>query len=109
MISASPARAENGPKEVSIDSLFASEKLWTLTDADVEKEWKDKGFKWNSEKMKDRGVIRRENFGFQPLKLTAFGLLTVEEVVFVFKEGKLTEISLLPWNKGIKNESVLYF
>ncbi len=100
MISASPARAENGPKEVSIDSLFASEKLWTLTDADVEKEWKDKGFKWNSEKMKDRGVIRRENFGFQPLKLTAFGLLTVEEVVFVFKEGKLTEISLLPWNKG---------
>ena len=89
-----------GNKEVSIDSLFEPCKLWTQTAADIEAGWKDKGFKWNSEQMKDRGVIRRENRGFGTLKLSAFGALTVEEAVFVFKEGKLAEVSLLPWTKG---------
>lgn len=89
-----------GVKEVAIDSLFEPGKLWTQTAADIEEAWKEQGFKWASEQMKDRGTIRRENWGFEPLKLTAFGSLTVEEVVFVFKDGKLSEIGMLPWNKG---------
>jgi Peptidase_C39 like family len=92
-------------KEVAIDALFEPGKLWTQTAADIESAWKDKGFKWNSEKVKDRGVIRRENWGFQPLKISAFGKLTVEEVVFVLKDGKLCEVALLPWNKGDSQNS----
>jgi Peptidase_C39 like family len=92
-------------KEVSIDPLFEAGKLWNETATSIESSWKDKGFKWNSEQMKDRGVIRRENWGFQPLALKAFGSLTVEEVVFIFKAGKLTEVALLPWNKGDSKES----
>jgi hypothetical protein len=95
-----PALAQKEAKEVAVDALFEPGKLWALSGADIEAGWKDKGFKWNSEQMKDRGVIRRESWGFQPLKLTAFGSLTVEEVVFVFKEGKLAEVALLPWTKG---------
>lgn len=92
----------DGPeaKEVSVDALFEPSKLWTQTPADIEAGWKDKGFKWNSEQMKDRGVIRRENWGFQTLKLNAFDSLTVEEAVFIFREGKLAEVALLPWSKG---------
>lgn len=92
-------------KEVVIDGLFEPGKLWSQTAESIEKEWKEKGFKWNSEQMKDRGVIRRENWGFQPLKLKAFESLTVEEIVFVFKEGKLVEVALLPWNKGDSQDS----
>jgi hypothetical protein len=92
-------------KDVAIDALFEPGKLWTQTAADIETTWKDKGFKWNSEQSKDRGVIRRENWGFQPLKLSAFGKLTVEEVVFVLKDGKLAEVALLPWNKGDSQDS----
>ncbi len=87
-------------KEVVIDELFEPGKLWGQTDSGIETAWKDKGFKWSSGQMKDRGVIRRENWGFQPLSLKAFGSLTVEEIVFVFKQGKLTEVTLLPWTKG---------
>ena len=87
-------------KEVSIDALFEPGKLWGQTASSIESSWKDKGFKWNSEQMKDRGVIRRENWGFRPLTLKAFDSLTVEEIVFIFKEGKLAEVALLPWNKG---------
>lgn len=89
-----------GSKEVAIDPLFESGKLWGQTGDDIEAAWKDKGFKWNSEQMKDTGVIRRANFGFQTLKLKAFGSLTVEEVVFTFKGGKLSEVALMPWSKG---------
>jgi hypothetical protein len=92
-------------REVPIDALFEPGKLWTQTAADLESTWKDKGFKWYSEQMKDRGVIRRENRSFQPLKLTAFGALTVEEIVFVLKDGKLAEVALLPWNKGDSRDS----
>jgi hypothetical protein len=92
-------------KEVSIDALFEPGQLWSQTASSIETSWKDKGFKWNSEQMKDRGIIRRENWGFQPLALKAFGSLTVEEVVFIFKEGKLTEVALLPWNKGDSKEA----
>ena len=92
-------------KEVAIDALFEPGKLWTQTAADIETTWKDKGFKWNSEKVKDRGVIRRENWGFQPLQIKAFGKLTVEEIVFLLKDGKLVEVALLPWNKGDSQNS----
>jgi hypothetical protein len=95
-----PAQAQSGTKEVAIDALFETEKLWAQTDAEIEAAWKDKGFKWNSEQMKDTGVIRRENRGFQNLSINAFGSLSVEEAVFVFKGGKLAEIALLPWSKG---------
>lgn len=90
----------SGAMEVSIDALFENEKLWVQTAAEVEAAWKDKGFKWNSEQMKDSGVIRRENRGYRTLRIKAFGSLTVEEAVFVFKEGKLAEIALMPWSKG---------
>ncbi len=96
---------EAKPREVAIDALFEPGKLWTQTAADIETTWKDKGFKWNSEQVKDRGVIRRENWGFEPLKLNAFGKLTVEEVVFVLKDGRLSEVALLPWNKGDSENS----
>ncbi len=96
---------ESNAKVVSIDELFSTEKIWMKTDAEIEAAWKDKGFKWNSEQMKDRGIIRRENRGFQTLKISAFGKLTVEEAAFLFKEGKLTEITLLPWTKGDSQNS----
>lgn len=96
---------ESDAKVVSIDELFSTEKIWMKTDAEIEAAWKDKGFKWNSEQMKDRGIIRRENRGFQTLKISAFGKLTVEEAAFLFKEGKLTEITLLPWTKGDSQNS----
>lgn len=99
------AGKEAKAREVPIDALFEPGKLWTQTAADIETAWKDKGFKWNSEQAKDRGVIRRENWGPQPLQIKAFGRLAVEEVVFVLKDGKLVELALLPWNKGDSKEA----
>jgi hypothetical protein len=88
-------------KEIAIDGLFEPGKLWDQTDVTLEKAWKEKGFKWNSEKVKDRGIIRRENWGFEPVKLTAFaGAWKVEEVVFLLRQGKLAEVSIAIWNKG---------
>ncbi len=88
-------------QEVSIDPLFAPGKLWSNTDVTVEAEWKKKGFKWNSETLKDHGIIRRENWGFGTFKITAFaGARNVEEVSFGFKTSKLTEVDIAIWNKG---------
>ena len=33
-------------RSVAIDDLFDPAKLWAYTDATLEKDWKDKGFKW---------------------------------------------------------------
>lgn len=89
------------PKEVSIDSLFEATKLWSYTDVTLEKEWKEKGFKWTSEKIKGRGMLRRDNWGFGQLTLTAFeGTQNVEEVGFLMRNGKLHEVSIAIWNKG---------
>ena len=88
-------------REVSVDGLFEPGKLWAQTDASLEAEWKEKGFKWSSGQLKDRGIIRRANGGFGQLKLTAFsGAQTLEEVAFLLKGGKLIEVSLAIWNKG---------
>jgi len=88
-------------KDVSIDSLFEAGKLWTLTDVSLESGWKDKGFKWNSASVKDRGILRRDNLGSGLLKISAFaGAQTVEEVSFSLKSGKLSEVSIAIWNKG---------
>ena len=87
-------------KAVAIDELMETGKIWEYTDATLEAAWKDRGFKWNSEQTKDRGLIRRDNM-FGQLKLTAFaGTQNVEEVAFVLKGGKLTEVSIAAWNKG---------
>jgi hypothetical protein len=95
-------------KEIAIDELFEPGKLWSETDATLEKTWKEKGFKWNSEKVKDRGIIRRENWGFEPLKITAFaGARNVEEVVFLLRQGKLSEVSIAIWNKGDSEDAEL--
>lgn len=89
------------PKEIAIDNLFGPAKLWTQTGTTLEKEWTPKGFKWSSEKVKDRGTIRRENWGFKPVKLTAFaGKQNVEEIGFILKGGTLAEVSVAIWNKG---------
>lgn len=96
---------ETEVRKVVIDGLFEPGNLWSETAQSIERKWKEKGFKWNSEQMKDRGVIRRESRGFQSLKLEAFESLTVEEIVFVFKEEKLVEVALLPWNKGDSQDS----
>ena len=94
-----PDNAKN--KEISIDELFEPEKLWAHTDATLEAAWKGKGFKWTSAQVKDRGAIRRDNWGFQQVKLTAFGgARNVEEISFLLKGGKLTEVSIAVWNKG---------
>lgn len=87
-------------KAVAIDELMETGKIWEYTDATLEAAWKDRGFKWNSEQTKDRGLIRRDNM-FGQLKLTAFaGTQNVEEVAFVLKGGKLAEVSIAAWNKG---------
>jgi len=87
-------------KEVAIDELMETGKIWEYTDATLESAWKEKGFKWSSEQVKDRGIIRRDNM-FGQLKITAFaGTRTVEEVSFIMKGGKLAEVSIAAWNKG---------
>ena len=89
-----PARA------VSIDELMESGKIWEYTAETLEAAWKDKGFKWSSQQVKDRAIIRRDNM-FGQLKLSAFaGTQNVEEVAFVLKGGKLAEVSIAIWNKG---------
>lgn len=88
-------------REISIDELFEPEKLWAHTDATLEAEWKDKGFKWNSRQVKDRGIVRRDNWAAGQVKLTAFGgARNLEEVVFLLKAGKLAEVTISIWNKG---------
>jgi hypothetical protein len=87
-------------RSVAIDDLFDPAKLWAYTDATLEADWKDKGFKWASATVKDRGMIRRDNM-FGQLQITAFdGKRTLEEVVFIIKAGKLAEVSIAVWNKG---------
>lgn len=88
-------------REVSIDPVFESTGLWEQTPETLEAAWKDKGFKWNSEQVKDKGIIRRDNWGFGKLKISAFaGARNVEEVAFVLKGGKVSEVSIAIWNKG---------
>lgn len=88
-------------KSVSLDELFEPGKLWSCTDATLETTWKGKGFKWMSTQVKDHGLIRRDNGAFGQMKLTAFkGMRTIEEVSFLLKSGKLTEVSIAVWNKG---------
>ncbi|MEQ1851017.1 MAG: hypothetical protein ABMA01_05425, partial [Chthoniobacteraceae bacterium] len=88
-------------KEIALDPLFTPGKLWSLTPALIEAEWKDKGFKWVSEQTKDRGMIRRDRWGFELLQLNLFSnAQTVEEVVFLMKDGKCAEVQIAVWNKG---------
>lgn len=88
-------------KEIKLDPLFEPGKLWSYTPGSIEAEWKDKGFKWASEQTRDRGMIRRERFGFETLQLNLFtSPQTVEEVVFLFKDGKCYEAQVAIWNKG---------
>ena len=92
---------EGKPKIVAIDELFNPAKLWAYTDATLEASWKDKGFKWLSAQVKDHGMIRRDNWGFDQMKITAFGgSRNVEEISFLLKAGKLTEVAIAIWNKG---------
>ncbi len=88
-------------KTVAIDEVFDADTLWAHTDETLEKTWKDKGFKWLSNQVKDHGMIRRDNWGFDQMKLTAFGgTKNVEEISFLLKAGKLTEVTIAIWNKG---------
>jgi hypothetical protein len=88
-------------KEIALDPLLTPGKLWSYTPELLEKEWKDKGFKWTSEKTKERGMIRRERWGFEILQLNLFSnAQTVEEVVFQMKNGKCSEVQIAAWNKG---------
>lgn len=94
-----PASVRGG--NVSIDEIFIPGKLWAATAATLEDAWKNKGFKWISSQIKDHGVIRRDNRGLGPVKLTAFeGAQNLEEVSFHLKNGMLTEVSIAIWNKG---------
>lgn len=95
-------------KNIAVDELFVPGKLWTHTDATLEAAWKDKGFKWSSTQIKDRGIIRRSHWGFGQVKLTAFGgTRNLEEVTFLLKAGKLSEVSIAVWNKGDSQDSDL--
>jgi len=88
-------------KNIALDEVFDPEKLWANTDATLEATWKDKGFKWLSTQVKDHGMIRRDNWRYDQVKLTAFdGTRNVEEISFLLKGGKLTEVSIAIWNKG---------
>lgn len=87
-------------KKVSIDPIFDFAKLWTHTPATLETTFKESGFKWMSDK-KDKGELRRERWGFETRELWAFSQgQELEEVLFSFKDGKLSEVSLAIWNKG---------
>lgn len=95
-------------KNIPIDKVFEPSGLWTCTDAVLEKAWNDSGFKWLSSQVKDHGVIRRSNRGYDPVKLTAFnGARSVEEVTFLLKGGKLCEVSIAIWNKGDSRDTDL--
>ena len=92
---------ESKKKQIALDPFFESGRLWTLTPEQLEKDWKEKGFKWNSELTKDRGMFRREKWGFETLELTLFNSSqTVEEAVFQFTDGKLANVVIQIWNKG---------
>lgn len=95
-------RPDSGKKtEVSVDPVFEAGSLWAMDAESLEAAWKDKGFKWASEKTKDRGTLRRDNWGFGQLRLSAFkGAQNVEEVTFLLKAGKLAEVAIAIWNKG---------
>ena len=88
-------------KDIALDPLFAPGKLWSCTPELLDAEWKGKGFKWASEQSKDRGMIRRERSGFETLQLNLFSnTQSVEEVVFLMKNGKCAEVQIAVWNKG---------
>ncbi len=94
-------RGEVAKKQIALDPFFEPGKLWALTPETIEKDWKEKGFKWNSEQSKDRGMFRREKWGFEILELTLFNSSqTVEEAVFQFAGGKPTGVVIQIWNKG---------
>lgn len=103
----SPASGAEETLTIPIDAVFETTNLWDKTAAEIEEAWKPKGFRWVSAETKDRGIIRRENRGPVPFKLQAFGKFPVEEVNFVFKQGKLAEVSMLPWNKGDSENATL--
>lgn len=87
--------------DVALDVLFEPGKVWNQTDAEVEAAWKEKGFRWSSANAKDRGTIRRDNPRMGGLTLKIFGgAQGAEEVAFLFKAGKLSEIAIAVWNKG---------
>lgn len=89
------------PTSVAVDSLFVGDALWSNTAASLEKEWRPNGFRWSSTEAKNNGVIRRDNRGLGPNKITAFhGTRELEEVGFSLKEGKLIEVTISIWNKG---------
>ena len=93
-------------KDIALDPLFTPGKLWAYTPATLEAEWKDKGFKWVSEQAKDKGMLRRERWGFETLQLTLFSnAQTVEEVDFQMKNGKCAEVQIAIWNKGDSEKS----
>lgn len=92
---------ETKEKDIPIDSIFEPGKLWVQTPDSLMATWKDKGFKWNSESVKDRGIIRRDNGMFEKVKISAFGgACNVEEVAFGLKAGKMADVTIAIWNKG---------
>ena len=91
-----------------MDGLFEPGKLWTETVDSVEAAWKTKGFRWSSAQIKDRGIIRRGRGPAGNLTLAAFdGKQNLEEVVFLMKGGKLSEVSIAVWNKGDSSDADL--
>jgi hypothetical protein len=93
------SKSDLEPKKISVDPIFEPGKLWTYTPANIETIFKDTGFKWLSDK-KDRGELRRER-DFVTRTLWAFAEAEeVEEVLFTFKDAKLSEVAVNVWNKG---------
>ena len=87
------------PKKISLDPLFEAGKLWTFTPDTLEAQFKGPTFKWLSDK-KDRAQLRRER-DYLKQTLWAFSeSQEAEEVLFTFKDAKLTEVELNIWNKG---------
>jgi hypothetical protein len=93
-------------KKISVDALFEPGKLWAFTPATLEAKFKDAPFKWLSDK-KDKAELRRER-DFETKELWAFSEnQELEEILFTFKDGKLTEVNIAVWNKGDSEKSDL--
>lgn len=130
-----PTPSEKPTSEAAtLDDLINPQQLWSLTPEALEARYKYIGFRWLSEKSKDRGLIRpiwqivtqkgeakttkkdpekkeepsakkTVNARLERTKLNFLdGKVEAEEVNFEFKDNKLALMTISIWNKGDSEE-----
>ena len=106
----------------SIDKLVGGKEVWTLSPDQVEKDYKKGGFKWLETGKRDRGLLRPKWMWMKSERQITGGNISIsissartsyklfdgasaaEEVIFEFKDGTLTGLTLSIWNKGDSEE-----